>query len=566
MLFLQYLILTTYKFSSCRLTMTKFLLYFHSARHLKFIQIFNRITRKFKPIDSLIPEVIVVRDNKEKWMRVEILESSSNGKESFRFLNQTGNIGNWNDPIQSKLWLYNLHYFDDLNAKNAKARGNQHFYQIDKWINDNPVFIGNGWEPYPLSLRIVNWIKYFISFENTSYEFNSSLYLQSKVLYQSIEYHLLGNHIFANAKALVFAGCYFSGDEPQKWLDKGLDILYKQVHEQVLSDGGNFELSPMYHNILLEDMLDLVNLANTYKNKQLLDSVLGWKNIIEKMLNYSSEMSHPDGEVAFFNDSAMKIAPTIKDLKFYASIIYNSEIDLYKNNVDFGKQMIVSNFSNSGYITVKSKNLKSILDVAKVGPDYIPGHAHADTLSFELSLFDQRVFVNSGTGEYGLSEERSRQRKTCSHNTVEVDFQDSSEVWSGFRVARRANTFDLKVDIDKDDVSVSCSHDGYKRLPGAVLHNRTWFFSGNIIEITDHLTGSYQVAFAYYHIHPSVDVKLNGNIVVLTLPNSKVVTLTSDNKVKLEETSWHPEFGLSIKNKKLVLAVENSIVKLSVRY
>ena len=30
----------------------------------------------------------------------------------------------------------------------------------------------------------------------------------------------------------------------------------------------------------------------------------------------------------------------------------------------------------------------------RIGPDYLPGHAHADTLNFELSLFDQRWFVD----------------------------------------------------------------------------------------------------------------------------------------------------------------------------
>ena len=31
----------------------------------------------------------------------------------------------------------------------------------------------------------------------------------------------------------------------------------------------------------------------------------------------------------------------------------------------------------------------AIIDVAKIGPDYLPGHGHADTLSFELSINTQ---------------------------------------------------------------------------------------------------------------------------------------------------------------------------------
>ncbi|MFB1490650.1 MULTISPECIES: heparinase II/III family protein [unclassified Thiocapsa] len=44
----------------------------------------------------------------------------------------------------------------------------------------------------------------------------------------------------------------------------------------------------------------------------------------------------------------------------------------------------------------------ALLDVAPIGPDYLPGHAHADTLSFELSLFGQRVIVNGGTSRYRI--------------------------------------------------------------------------------------------------------------------------------------------------------------------
>lgn len=83
---------------------------------------------------------------------------------------------------------------------------------------------------------------------------------------------------------------------------------------------------------------------------------------------------------------------------------------------------------DSGYVVAKVNEIKLITDVAKVGPDYIPGHAHADTLSFEFSIGNQRVFVNSGTSIYGLGEERLRQRKTETHNTVVVDGEDSSSV------------------------------------------------------------------------------------------------------------------------------------------
>ena len=85
---------------------------------------------------------------------------------------------------------------------------------------------------------------------------------------------------------------------------------------------------------------------------------------------------------------------------------------------------------------------------------------------------EQRVLVNSGTSLYGVSSERHRQRKTSCHNTVEVDGFDSSEIWSGFRVARRAYSSLESAQSDSNSVSISASHNGYQRLSGRVTHTR----------------------------------------------------------------------------------------------
>ena len=128
-----------------------------------------------------------------------------------------------------------------------------------------------------------------------------SLVIQTRFLSQNLEYHLLGNHLFKNAKALVFAGLFFKGKEADYWYQLGVSIINRELSEQVLSDGGNFELSPMYHAIFLEDLLDLLNINQAY-NRSLPDNL---ENKIIQMLDWLKVMSHPDGEIAFFNDSTL---------------------------------------------------------------------------------------------------------------------------------------------------------------------------------------------------------------------------------------------------------------------
>src|SRR5207248_1950066 len=111
-------------------------------------------------------------------------------------------------------------------------------------------------------------------------------------------------------------------------------------------------------------------------------------------------------------------------------------------------------------------------DAGPVGPDYQPGHAHADTLSIECSYRAERLIVDPGTFSYDRDARRNYDRSTAAHNTVSVDGQNSSEVWHIFRVGRRAYPRDVEVVLGSDSFRASASHDGYDQLPGRPRHWR----------------------------------------------------------------------------------------------
>src|SRR5262249_16951821 len=147
---------------------------------------------------------------------------------TFRFLNHESRVeaaADWNDPAQEKLWLYNLHYFDDLNADNAAERKGRHEELLQRWIAENPPATGHGWDPYPTSLRIVNWIKWFLVGNRPPAGTLKSLASQATWLRNRLEYHLLGNHLLANSKALIFAGTFFEGTAPDGWRSKGSPLF-----------------------------------------------------------------------------------------------------------------------------------------------------------------------------------------------------------------------------------------------------------------------------------------------------------------------------------------------------
>lgn len=470
----------------------------------------------------------------------------------FRFLTQEhelNSVKDWNNPRWEKLWLYNLHYFDDLQACDAENKKALHLDLIGKWIEENPPGIGNGWEPYPTSLRIVNWIKWALGGNGLPDEAMNSLAVQTRYLFRKLEVHLLGNHLFANAKALVFAGLFFDGSGAELWLNKGLKIFSKQVHEQILDDGGHFELSPMYHSIILEDLLDLINIMRAYGQTH----PETWLNSVAKMLFWLKVMCHPDKKPGFFNDCAFGIAPDFVDLEQYAMRLCFSNVE--------SPQEGITPLMDSGYVRLQKGVAVLIADVGRIGPDYLPGHVHADTLSFEFSVRSKketawrRIFVNSGISCYGNSKERIRQRGTACHNTLVINGENSSEVWDGFRVAKRAYPFGLEVKDKKKGLWIRCGHDGYTRLKGKPVHCREWCLKDNSLEIKDIVTGGFSEAVAFYHLYPGATVDLQKKKILL---DDICIKFQTDAEVFLKDTYYYPEFNKVVSNNCLVVKPLNS--------
>lgn len=465
------------------------------------------------------------------------------GPTTFDFIGERRDIAadhsvQWDHPDWPRLWRYNLHYFDDLAADDAACRQTWHEQLIAHWVADNPPGRGTGWEPYPTSLRIVNWIKWALAAESDdgsaarlSLAALDSLAAQSRWLRRRLEIHLLGNHLWANAKALVFAGAFFDGPEARGWLDKGLALMDREVKEQILPDGGHFERSPMYHAILLEDLLDLIQLGDRYPGRVPAHVHNHWQASASRMLGWLRIMTHPDGGPAFFNDAALGIAPELGALNAYCGDLCR-EASRYLLADDSGltdaeEGLVV--LPDSGYVRLECGPAVLLADVGPVGPDYLPGHAHADTLSFELSLHGRRVIVNSGTSIYAADAERLRQRGTAAHNTVLVDGADSSEVWSSFRVGRRARPLDVRWGRNADGTLwLQAAHDGYRRLPGRVVHRREWRLDSAGLRIIDRLEGRACSAEARFHLHPAKDpVDIGADTAAL----------------RNEPSTWHPRFG-----------------------
>ena len=593
--------------------------YWHTLRHLRPVQFYGRVWFRYSRPKPDLRAAPLLRARAGVGQAPARRLASMTGPRSFVFLNEPGALDEigWDGEQREKLWRYNQHYFDDLNAIDAEARRAWHLALIEDWIAHNPPGQGNGWEPYPLSLRVVNWVKWALSGGELSPAAVHSLAVQARWLTGRLEIHLLGNHLFANAKALLFAGLFFEGAEADGWRKTALAILAREIPEQFLPDGGQFELSTMYHALALEDALDLLDVTACYgggraavggaasdllvggaASDAAMDDCARVRGLLAPrvgaMRHWLRVMCHPDGEIALFNDAAIGIAPSVAELEaYFARCVLDAAapgLDTVEHladsgyirltasppvgapegakravdggaAVDDGMAVLAAGAAPTGGIDASvgapagANNgailpaAVALLDVARVGPDYLPGHAHADSLSFELSVFGRRLLVNGGTSCYGMSAERLRQRGTAAHNTVVVDGLDSSEVWGGFRVARRAHPHGLQVREDGQGVVVRCSHDGYRWLPGLPRHTRQWALHATELVVDDELAGDYREAVAQYRFHPDVAVSIEADGrsgTAALLGGERVRWVIEHGDGELVPSSWHPHFGVSM--------------------
>ena len=391
---------------------------------------------------------------------------------TFTFLNQSYDFGtvegiDWNYAGYGKLWTYNLNYFEFLRAPSMTLAEGEAL--IADWVAKSTDH-QDGWEPYPLSLRIVSWTLFYQERQTAPPDWvKHSLNQQHTTLAGKLEYHLGGNHLLENAIALAF-GPY-----------RNDALLLGQLNHQYLADGAHYELSVMYHLILLDRLLDLYQYL---PHGDALCEPL--QASLDKQLAWAAAMIADNGQYPHFNDSTDGVAPPWPQIATRATEL---KLSLEKGQLsacgyrrwDFGAKTHLW------------------VDVAAIGATEIPGHAHADTLTFCLTENGKPVIVDTSISTYEKNHRRAYERGTAGHNTlVPSGGGNSSDVWGGFRVGRRARTI-----IYRDEPTViDAGHDGW-----SAEHRRTFTRASHGFSITDRYPGS---ATVFFHLAEGVEVDLTG--------------------------------------------------------
>lgn len=447
----------------------------------------------------------------------------------FRFLNIEDGFVDWNQTGHGLLWAYNLNYMDWLEQSEISVE------ESERWIDDFLAGLQNnkiGLHPYPLSLRIVNWIRFLTKHPECKNEKRISfLYSQVLLLNKTLEYRLLGNHLLENGCALFMASIFFAD---KKLYKKASKLLLLQLEEQILKDGAHFEQSPMYHCILLDRLMDCYNLSvnNTlFVGQSAVNDYLRVK--AEMMLGHLESVIFDDGSIPLLNDSANGIAPSVLMLFDYA--------------IRLGLKWSPIPMKECGYRKMNAKCMEAIIDIGNITASYQPGHSHADTFNYVLRIGGAPFVVDTGISTYDKNERRQYERSTMAHNTVVVDGEDTSHVWGGFRVGKRCKV-KIYTDSPKRIEAILCSHD--KKCQ----YNRSFMMEDDAFVITDErCSGGNAVSYIHFANGISVEIDKDNKTVSTQLAT---IYIDGAKRVEVVDGYYSEEYNKMKKNKILMISFD----------
>jgi hypothetical protein len=392
------------------------------------------------------------------------------------------------DGGDDPLWAYTLHYHGWLahpSCRFERARAT-----VLGWIDEHPH--GVGWEPYPTSMRVFSWLGWLgahaerlptLELERVL----SSLAAQLLHLAAHVEHHLDGNHLWTNLAALVAGALALEGPVPRRLARAFAAELVGTVEDQLADDGVHGERTPTYHCLLAEQLDMVVTLARVHDGA--LEARLG--PALQCMGAALPAFTHPDGDVALWGDS-QRGAPVRPD-----ALARRLGSTLGGGHADDG----TSGFSRRAW-----GPWSLLWNRGGVGLPHQVGHIHADALSIELSLGEERVVVDAGAGTYTPGAERTYARSTTAHNTVTVGAgdPDQHEMWASHRIGARA----VPIEVERSDDRIVGRIRGH-RSPADHVREITW--QGGRIRIVDRVdarvAGNPVPATVRYHLPATARVE-----------------------------------------------------------
>ncbi|NCB38604.1 MAG: hypothetical protein EOM80_07530 [Erysipelotrichia bacterium] len=449
-----------------------------------------------------------------------------------------------------KLWVYQLNYFDWLFDGQTDCYSLQNLYLILDWIEKNSSSRAESWEPFPLSRRITAWVRWCREHPALPSQagdcIKDSILCQCDRLWFDLEYHNQANHLFENLQALFVATVFLASRAANltPLLLRRLEFcaleLLKQIELQFFADGGHFERSPMYHREMLESVESVKSaceqlLQSRCSDKILEERITQLKTLCEervpKMRTWLALLTHPDGMIAQFNDSAQ-----------LPGILYEG----------FNSGMLLE---DSGFFVRHASDSYFAMSCGNPSPVFQPGHTHCDILSYEFSLGGRRCVVDTGCGSYQNPQIRGECRQTSAHNLPMIEAAEQSDIWGSFRMGRRAYLLRRAYDADKGLLEVEFTDQYGQQFRREVI------FAPGMIKVRDRMSHRRVTGNFVSLLHLSPDVLIQpGNEAGCSnfILGAYKFAISTAARLRIGSYVWYPSFGQPVNAEKIILSNNQS--------
>jgi len=304
-------------------------------------------------------------------------------------------------------------------------------------------------------------------------------------------------HLLGEAVALFFIGMLCPSFEfAQRLRDHGWRILVTEAQRQVRPDGVYIEQSLYYHVYALDFFLH----ARLLAARNQVEVPASFDMVLEKMLGVLSVLSQAGPLDGFGDDDGGRVFNPRRnrsehltdplaigallfgrdDLKRTAQLTEESiwlfgeaAVATLAEQGQTDQKLMSTAFESGGiYVTASSENHgeQMIIDAGPQGTAN-SGHGHADALSVRVAVDGRRWLVDCGTYSY-TPEKRDLYRGTTAHNTLRVDSVDQAISSGPFGWTSIPNVYAETWIAGETFDLFAGSHDGYSRLPDAVIHRR----------------------------------------------------------------------------------------------
>ncbi len=519
--------------------MNKFYFYLQTIKYLKPRQIFYQI--KYRLRKRRLNSFNVPLKLRSLSANFPLTKYNSFSGQKFTFLGEEKKVPleNWVNSSSNYLWNYNLNYFDYINS-DLDVDISAEF--INKWIKENIYPETLPYDPYPTSLRICNWIKFFLN--NSEYmnsEILKSLGFQTELLFENIEFHIDGNHLFTNAKALYFSSIFIDCERSEIWRERAVKILNECLENHFYEDGCYFERSPTYQLIICEDLLDL---------KVIFDCLNGQleSDFLNKKVSFIAEKAFKFTQQIFLNQDTPLFNDSVPDSHGYYLKLLNYAQKTLGKKFSFKKVEKIE-LTESNFLIVNKYKYELIANCFGPSPSFQPGHFHDGIFAFEAWVKGRKIITNLGISTYENNETRLLEKSSKYQNVINIDGSGSALIWSSFRLANRPY-----VEIENESISdggyeITFRNDGFKNKKVPV-HYKKFKFKENSLFFEDKFKTKKNLNLEHrIFLESNVGFDIESSCIMLD--DKPIIKVISNSLMNHERVETPFEFG-KYKNRSLI--------------